>query len=112
LPGFFTEFVSDNFTPGRAAPAAHPQTELRTNKVVPLLFGIVLSTCSGFFNSSKPIEVSSSLIGVQIYSGYGICLLLLFECKGTNHLCFSFHLNLSIKERGGKQAKNSQTLQL
>src|ERR1041385_2821378 len=68
----FSGFLSpcnDIRTPGRAVPAAQPQTELSTKSIVPLLLGIVWSTCSGVFNSSNPAAVNSSRIGAHIYSG-------------------------------------------
>ncbi|SHL08251.1 hypothetical protein SAMN05443669_100214 [Flavobacterium xanthum] len=60
---------NESFTPGRAAPAAHPQTELTTTKTVPFEL-MAASTYSALRRSSKPADVSSSFIGITNCSGY------------------------------------------
>ena len=60
LSGVFP-FCNDRTTPGRAFFAAHPQTELTTNSVVPLLL-IADSTSSFVFKSLKPDSVSSNSV--------------------------------------------------
>jgi hypothetical protein len=51
-------------TPGRARPAAQPQTELTTTSSVPFVFFIASSTCSGVRVSSTPTLVKSSRMGL------------------------------------------------
>src|ERR1035437_2294548 len=58
-----------SLTPGRAAPAAHPQTEFTIIRVVPFEL-MARSTASGVVSSSKPTVVSSAFIGFTIASGY------------------------------------------
>jgi hypothetical protein len=56
-------------TAGRAFAAAQPQTELTTTSAVPDL-DKADSTASGDNNSSKPMVVSSSFMGLTISAGY------------------------------------------
>jgi hypothetical protein len=68
------EISSDFKIPGRALPAAHPQTELTTTRVVSLFPFIADSTSTADFNSVNPLLVNSALIGATIISGYGMFL--------------------------------------
>ena len=56
-------------TPGRALPAAQPQTEFTTTITVPLR-ATASSTASVVRSSSKPRLVSSSRMGATKNSGY------------------------------------------
>lgn len=58
-----------SLTPGRHVPAAHPQTELKTNNMVPEALGMVESTSSPVRSSMKPADVRSVRIGAQSCSG-------------------------------------------
>jgi hypothetical protein len=55
--------------PGRALPAAHPQTELTTTSVVPSCL-IACSTWSAVTKSSNPFSVNSPFMGITISAGY------------------------------------------
>jgi hypothetical protein len=75
----FASFWSAIATPGRALPAAQPQTELTTTSSVPFASLMACSTCSGVRVSSTPIRVKSSRIGLMRISEYGMFLFLLAE---------------------------------
>ena len=66
--GVFSLF-NEILTAGRAFAAAQPQTELTTTKAVPDLDKPV-STASAVNNSSKPMVVNSSFMGLTISAGY------------------------------------------
>ena len=65
-------FCSARATPGRALPAAQPQTELTTTISVPFVFRMASSTCSGVRVSSTPSRVRSSRMGLMRISEYGM----------------------------------------
>src|SRR5437773_3231399 len=54
-----TEFWRASMTPGRAWPAAHPQTELTTTSALPERPSRSWSTCSGLVSGSTPTAASS-----------------------------------------------------
>src|SRR5687768_12233264 len=58
--------------PGRALPAAQPQTEFTTSISVPLVFFTASSTACGVLNSCAPIAVISPRIGAINISGYAM----------------------------------------
>jgi hypothetical protein len=58
--------------PGRALPAAHPQTEFTTIITTPLLFFTISSTAAAVRSSRAPISVISPRIGAIKYSGYAM----------------------------------------
>ena len=62
-------FSKECFTPGLAFAAAHPQTEFTINTAVSQL-GTCVLTSEESFNSTKPTEVKSSLIGFTSSAGY------------------------------------------
>src|SRR5690606_32396427 len=68
--GFLDELCRAHLMPGRAAPAAHPHTELITSRVVPFCSFNTLSTSSGVLNSRKPTSVRSARMGATNCSGY------------------------------------------
>ena len=64
LSGFFSEIVKECFTPGLAAPAAQPHTELIKTKHFPDSSLSSETTVSASFSSVKPTEVNSSIIAI------------------------------------------------
>ena len=85
--GVFSLF-NESFTPGRIFPAAHPHTELTTNKRVSDSFSIILSTRSAEFKSTNPTDVRSFFIGITSSSGYIILffyksMVLLYKYQST-----------------------------
>jgi hypothetical protein len=73
-------FCKASATPGRALPAAQPQTELTTTSSVPFDPRMASSTCSGVRVSSTPWRVKSSRMGLMRISEYGMCVLLYLLC--------------------------------
>src|ERR1700722_12304295 len=64
-----TEFCRARRTPGRIFPAAQPQMEFTTTKVVPG-WASAASTSSAVRASLIPTRVSSSRMGITMISGY------------------------------------------
>src|ERR1051326_4479337 len=79
-------FCSAMATPGRALPAAQPQTELTTTISVPFVLTMASSTCWGVRVSSTPIRVRSSRIGLMRISEHGIFFLSLLGSTGLSAL--------------------------
>src|SRR5215813_9874245 len=67
-----TGLLRDWATPGRATPAAHPQTELTNKSIGSEASATARSTSSGVVSSRNPRRVSSSRIGWTIIGGYGM----------------------------------------
>jgi hypothetical protein len=80
-------------TPGRALPAAQPQTEFTTTNVVPSWLFRASSTSSGVLSSTNPWAVSSALMGATSISGYGIIVCLMWWQNHVQSL-FRFLLRL------------------
>src|SRR5579863_5182437 len=78
--------------PGRAMPAAQPQTELTTSMAVPLRSFMNASTAALVRSSETPIELSSSRIGLINSELYGKVHLhprfLEIARRGTAPLCY------------------------
>jgi hypothetical protein len=68
LAGEDRSFWSARRTPGRAMPAAQPQTELTTSIAVPDFSAMKASTSAAVRSSCTPALVSSSRIGLTISS--------------------------------------------
>ena len=66
--GFAPARSSASATPGRARPAAQPQTEFTTTSAVPGAPATASSSAPGVRASMKPSRVSSARIGATIRS--------------------------------------------